>query len=97
MDAGTTPRGGLYRPRAPRQSPLYRCVARHAGELLAAGGARRRIERDTLERFLECNRTSGKRSSFLSSTSRSSAWLSGASVSSETAHSRCARTRPPAR
>jgi len=54
MDAGAVPRGGVYRARAPRKSALYRCVASHSGELIAAGGARRRVERDVLERFLDC-------------------------------------------
>ena len=52
--AGEAPRGGVYRPRSPRASPLYQCAARHAGELRAAGRFQRAVEKRTIERFLEC-------------------------------------------
>ena len=48
------PSGGAYRPRNPRASPLYQCVARHAGELRAAGRLQRPVEVQTIDRFVEC-------------------------------------------
>ena len=45
---------GFYRPRNPRASPLYQCVDRHADELEASGAIRRSVERQVLERFLDC-------------------------------------------
>jgi hypothetical protein len=44
----------VYRPRNPRASPLYRCVCEHADELREAGHIHRRIEGETLDRFLDC-------------------------------------------
>ena len=46
--------GGLYRPRNPRASPLWRCAVRHAKELPEAGRLRRAVERQVIERFIEC-------------------------------------------
>jgi len=48
------PSGGIYRPRKPRASPVYQCVARHAEELRAAGRFQRPVEEQTIERFVEC-------------------------------------------
>ena len=45
---------GIYRPRNPRASSLYKCVRRHTEELDAAGLIYRRVESDVLERFLAC-------------------------------------------
>lgn len=50
----SAPSGGAYRPRNPRASPLYHCVARHAGELRAAGRLERSVEARTIDRFVEC-------------------------------------------
>lgn len=47
-------RPAIYRPRRPRASPLWQCVRRHLPELRASGRARRAVERNVLERFLEC-------------------------------------------
>ncbi|MGH8764557.1 MAG: transposase zinc-binding domain-containing protein [Burkholderiales bacterium] len=44
----------IYRPRRPRASPLWQCVSRHLPELRAGGRVRRAVERNVLERFLEC-------------------------------------------
>ncbi|HUG78287.1 MAG TPA: hypothetical protein VML57_12475, partial [Burkholderiales bacterium] len=38
----------------PRASPLWQCVSRHLAELRASGRVRRVVERNVLERFLEC-------------------------------------------
>lgn len=46
--------GGVYRARRPQDSPLYRCVRRHAQELSAGGGIRRPVEREVLGRFVDC-------------------------------------------
>ena len=46
--------GGLYRPRNPRASPLWHCAVRHAKELREAGRLRRAVERQVIERFIEC-------------------------------------------
>ncbi len=46
--------GPVYRPRNPRQSPLYRCVRRHVPELEQADAFRRCIEKQVLERFVAC-------------------------------------------
>jgi hypothetical protein len=51
------PTGGIYRPRKPRASPLYQCIARHAEELRAAGRFQRPVEEQTIERFVECGDT----------------------------------------
>jgi hypothetical protein len=48
------PSGGAYRPRIPRASPLYQCVARHAEELRAAGRLERLVEEQTIDRFVGC-------------------------------------------
>ena len=48
------PRGGLYRPRNPRASPLWRCVQRHSKELREAGRFPRAEEERTIECFLQC-------------------------------------------
>ncbi len=52
--AGDEPRGGAYRPRNPRASPLWQCARRHAKELRDAGRLRRAVERQVIERFIEC-------------------------------------------
>jgi hypothetical protein len=44
----------VHRPRNPRASPLYRCVCEHADELREAGHIHRRVEDETLDRFLDC-------------------------------------------
>ena len=49
-----TPGTAVYRPRNPRASPLYRCIRAHHEELLAGDGLRRDIERQVLERFVDC-------------------------------------------
>jgi hypothetical protein len=43
-----------YRPRNPRRSPLWQCAKRHLGELRTSGRIRRAVERNVLERFLDC-------------------------------------------
>jgi len=43
----------VYRPRNPRASPLYRCICEHADELREAGHIHRRVEDETLDRFLD--------------------------------------------
>ena len=48
------PRGGAYRPRNPRASPLWQCARRHAKELRDAGRLRRAVEEQAIERFIEC-------------------------------------------
>ena len=52
--AAASARGGRYRPRRPRASPLWQCAKRHAKELYAAGGSRRALESQVIERFIEC-------------------------------------------
>jgi len=52
--AGDAPRGGAYRPRNPRASPLWQCARRHAKELRDAGRLRRAVEEQAIERFIEC-------------------------------------------
>ncbi len=52
--AAAPARGGPYRPRRPRASPLWQCVERHAKELHAAGRSRRAVEARVIERFIEC-------------------------------------------
>lgn len=52
--AGGAPRGGAYRPRNPRASPLWQCARRHAKELRDAGRLRRAVEEQAIERFIEC-------------------------------------------
>ena len=52
--AESAPKGGVYRSRKPRASPLYQCAVRHARELRAAGRLRRVVEEKTIGRFLEC-------------------------------------------
>ncbi len=47
-------RPAIYRPRSPRASPLWQCVSRHLAELRASGRICRAVERNVLERFLEC-------------------------------------------
>jgi hypothetical protein len=47
-------RGGLYRPRNPKASPLWRYAKRHGKELREAGRLRRTVEREVIERFIEC-------------------------------------------
>lgn len=54
MDALARQEYRLYRPRNPRQSPLYQCVARHSEELRAAGKIRRPAEERVLEWFQDC-------------------------------------------
>lgn len=50
----SAPSGGAYRPRNPRASPFYQCVVRYAEELRAAGPLERRVEEQTIDRFIEC-------------------------------------------
>jgi len=50
----SAPSAGAYRPRNPRANPLYHCVARYAGELRAAGRLERAVEKQAIERFVEC-------------------------------------------
>ena len=52
--AGRTPRGGVYRPRKPRASPLYRCADRHLAELRSEGRLQRLVEERVIDRFLKC-------------------------------------------
>jgi len=52
--AGDAPRGGAYRPRNPRASPLWQCARRHAKELRDAGRLRHAVEEQAIERFIEC-------------------------------------------
>ena len=47
-------RSAIYRPRRPRASPLWQCVRRHLPELRASGRVRRAVEKNVLERFLDC-------------------------------------------
>lgn len=47
-------RPAIYRPRRPRASPLWQCVRRHLPELRASGRVRRAVEKNVLERFLDC-------------------------------------------
>ncbi len=47
-------RPAIYRPRTPRASPLWQCVRRHLPELRASGRVRRAVEKNVLERFLDC-------------------------------------------
>ena len=53
-NARGAPRGGAYRPRNPRASPLWQCARRHAKELRDAGRLRRAVEEQAIERFIEC-------------------------------------------
>ncbi len=46
--------GGLYRPRNPRESPLWQCARRHATELREAGRLQRAVEGQVIERSIEC-------------------------------------------
>jgi len=52
--AGATPKGGVYRPRNPRASPLYPCADRHLAELRSEGRLQRLLEERVIERFLKC-------------------------------------------
>ena len=52
--AAASARGGLYRPRSPRASPLWQCAKRHSWELDDAGRLRRAVETQVIERFIEC-------------------------------------------
>ncbi|MCC6212576.1 MAG: transposase zinc-binding domain-containing protein, partial [Burkholderiales bacterium] len=47
-------RPAIYRPRRARANPLWQCVRRHLPELRASGEVRRVVERNVLERFLDC-------------------------------------------
>lgn len=49
-----SPSAGIYRPRKPRASALYRCADRHLPELRAEGRVQRLLEQRVIERFLEC-------------------------------------------
>ena len=51
---GRTPKGGVYRPRKPRASPLYQCADRHLAELRSEGRLQRLLEERVIERFLKC-------------------------------------------
>jgi len=52
--AGEAPRGGVYRQRNPRASPLWQCAQHHGKELREAGRFQRAVEERTIERFLQC-------------------------------------------
>ena len=52
--AGRTPKGGVYRPRKARASPLYQCADRHRAELRSDGRLQRLIEERVIDRFLKC-------------------------------------------
>ena len=52
--AGRTPKGGEYRPRNPRASPLYQCADRHMAELRSEGRLQRLLEERVIDRFLKC-------------------------------------------
>ena len=52
--AGRTPKGGVYRPRNARASPLYQCADRHLAELRSEGRLQRLLEERVIERFLKC-------------------------------------------
>ena len=52
--AGSPPKGGVYRPRNPRASPLYRCADRHLAKLRSEGRLQRLLEERVIERFLKC-------------------------------------------
>ena len=54
QDGAASSRGGVYRPRNPRASPLWRCPQRHSQELRAAGGFQRAVEERTIEHFIAC-------------------------------------------
>ncbi len=54
MDALATTDCQVYRPRKPRNGPLYQCVIRHTEELREAGKIRRIVEEQVLERFQDC-------------------------------------------
>ena len=49
-----SPRGGVYRPRKPRASPLYQSAEGHVGELRSEGRLRRLVEEKVISRFLQC-------------------------------------------
>ena len=49
--AGRTPKGGVYRPRNARASPLYQCADRHLAELRSAGCLQRLLEERVIERL----------------------------------------------
>src|SRR5437773_12524978 len=52
--AGRTPKGGVYRPRNARASPLYQCADRHLAELRSEGRLERLLEERVIERFIKC-------------------------------------------
>jgi len=52
--AGRTPKGGVYRPRNARASPLYQCADPHLAELRSEGRLQRLLEERVIERFLKC-------------------------------------------
>jgi hypothetical protein len=54
VHAPQTSAGRVYRPRKPRATALYQCVARHAPELRTGGRFGRRVEENVIERFLAC-------------------------------------------
>ena len=61
------PRGGVYRPRNPRVSSLWRCAQRHSMELRVAGRFRRAVEERTApglrsgERYFKISENVGTR------------------------------------
>lgn len=57
--AGRTPKGGVYRPRNPRASPLYQCADRHLAELRSEGRLQRLLEERVIERFVKCGEAPG--------------------------------------
>ncbi len=48
------PKGGVYRPRNPRASPLYQCADRHMAQLRSEGRLQRLLEERVIDRFLKC-------------------------------------------
>src|SRR3989454_6977166 len=52
--AGRTPKGGVYRQRKPRASPLYQCANRHLAELRSEGRLQRLLEERVIECFPKC-------------------------------------------
>ena len=52
--AERAPKGGMYRARAPRASPLYQCADRHMAQLRSEGRLQRLLEERVIGRFLKC-------------------------------------------
>jgi hypothetical protein len=54
QDGAASSRGGVYHPRNPRASPLWRCAQRHSEELREAGRFQRAVEESAIEHFIAC-------------------------------------------